>query len=53
LRPYFAVPHGDMMLVGCFGLLAAIADHFPELGGEISATLAGEYNRTTPWDAEG
>jgi uncharacterized protein (DUF1786 family) len=52
LRPYFAVPHGDMMLAGCFGLLAAIAQHLPEFGDEISATLAGDYNRTTPWDAE-
>lgn len=53
LRPHFAVPHGDMMLAGCFGLLVAIADHLPEFAGEISATLAGDYNRTAPWDAEG
>lgn len=53
LRPHFAVPHGDMMLAGCFGLLDAIADHLPEYGEEISATLAGDYNRITPWDAEG
>jgi uncharacterized protein (DUF1786 family) len=25
LAPYFAVPHGDMMLAGCFGLLRAAA----------------------------
>jgi uncharacterized protein (DUF1786 family) len=24
LRPYFAVPHGDMMLAGCFGVLRAL-----------------------------
>jgi uncharacterized protein (DUF1786 family) len=29
LAPYFAVPHGDMMLAGCFGLLRAAA---PRLG---------------------
>lgn len=29
LRPYFAVPHGDMMLAGCFGLVRAFADHYP------------------------
>jgi len=29
LSPYFAVPHGDMMLAGCFGLLRAAA---PQLG---------------------
>lgn len=27
LGPYFAVPHGDMMLAGCFGLIRAFADH--------------------------
>ena len=27
LRPYLAVPHGDMMLAGCFGLLRAYAEH--------------------------
>lgn len=25
MRPYWAVPHGDMMLTGCFGLLRAYA----------------------------
>jgi uncharacterized protein (DUF1786 family) len=53
LHPHFAVPHGDMMLAGCFGLLVAIADHLPEFADGISATLAGDYNRITPWDAEG
>jgi hypothetical protein len=27
LDPYLAVPHGDMMLAGCFGLLRAFAAH--------------------------
>jgi len=26
LQPYFAVPHGDMMLSGCFGLVWAFAE---------------------------
>ena len=26
LRPYFAVPFGDMMITGCFGLISAAAD---------------------------
>lgn len=30
LRPYFAVPHGDMMLSGCFGLLWAFAERHPQ-----------------------
>jgi uncharacterized protein (DUF1786 family) len=40
LRPYFAVPHGDMMLAGCFGLLRAFAARFPEHAETIAAALA-------------
>jgi uncharacterized protein (DUF1786 family) len=39
LRPYFATPFGDMMLAGCFGLLAAVADTHPELGKMIRPSL--------------
>ncbi len=35
LRPHFAVPHGDMMLAGCFGLLRALAHHRPEWADAI------------------
>jgi hypothetical protein len=42
LRPYFAAPFGDMMLTGCFGLLAATADVFPEFGDEIRASLGSD-----------
>lgn len=38
-RPYYAVPHGDMMLAGCFGLLRAAAAHVPEWREEITASL--------------
>jgi uncharacterized protein (DUF1786 family) len=31
LRPVFAVPHGDMMLTGCFGLLRALRARLPEM----------------------
>jgi len=31
LRPYFATPFGDMMIAGCFGLLAATAEVLPDL----------------------
>jgi uncharacterized protein (DUF1786 family) len=41
LRPYYAAPFGDMMLTGCFGLLAAAAEIFPELGDQIRNSLAG------------
>ncbi len=51
LRPYFAVPFGDMMIAGCFGLLAAVADVLPELGEPIRASLAGAGGSgTPPWE---
>ena len=39
LHPYEAVPHGDMMLAGCFGLLRAFADQRPEFAAAINAVL--------------
>lgn len=39
LDPYFAVPHGDMMLAGCFGLLRACADVMPAWRDAIEAAL--------------
>jgi len=51
LRPYFAVPFGDMMIAGCFGLLAATADVLPELAEPIRASLRGEGGSgAAPWD---
>lgn len=51
LRPYFAVPFGDMMISGCFGLLAAVADIIPELSEEIRASLGGGGGSgTPPWE---
>ena len=52
LSPYFAVPFGDMMISGCFGLLVAVADLLPEVADPIQAALAGANANTTPWDAE-
>lgn len=40
LRPYFAVPFGDMMLAGSYGLVRAYADLNPETRTEIEAALA-------------
>lgn len=40
LAPYFAVPHGAMMLAGCFGLLRAYAANYPEAADAIGAALA-------------
>ena len=51
LTPYFAVPFGDMMITGCFGLLAATADLSPELADPIRASLRGEGGSgTPPWE---
>ena len=53
LRPYFAVPFGDMMIAGCFGLLAATADVLPEFNETIYASLNGKGKRgVAPWDAK-
>jgi uncharacterized protein (DUF1786 family) len=53
LRPYFAVPFGDMMIAGCFGLLAATADVLPALGEPIRASMAGTApHGTAPWDVD-
>ena len=53
LLPYFAVPFGDMMISGCFGLLAAVADVLPELGEAINASLRGAGGSgTPPWEIE-
>lgn len=52
LRPYFAVPFGDMMIAGCFGLLAATAEVMPNLAESINGSLrSGRGRGVTPWDA--
>ena len=51
LRPYFAVPFGDMMIAGCFGLLAATAEVLPDLAKKIYGSLHGVSGRgVAPWD---
>lgn len=53
LRPYFAVPFGDMMISGCFGLLAALSDVLPDLGEQIKASLKGAGGSgTPPWEVD-
>ena len=39
LRPHLAVPHGDMMLAGCFGLLRALAARLPEFASVVEEQL--------------
>ncbi|MHB8377604.1 MAG: DUF1786 family protein [Dehalococcoidia bacterium] len=41
LHPYFATPHGDMMISGCFGLLRAFGEAYPQHRDEIERALAG------------
>lgn len=51
LRPYFAVPFGDMMITGCFGLLSATVDVLPELREPILESLHGRGGSgTPPWE---
>jgi uncharacterized protein (DUF1786 family) len=52
LRTYFAVPFGDVMLTGCFGLLLASADILENLRSEILDTLTGVGDHTPPWELE-
>lgn len=39
LQPYLAVPHGDMMLAGCFGLLRAYAEHDPAVAEAVTRRM--------------
>ncbi|MGH2593169.1 MAG: DUF1786 domain-containing protein [Anaerolineae bacterium] len=49
-QPYFAVPYGDMMIAGCFGLLRAFADVYPGHGETILDSLRGSM-RPAPWES--
>jgi hypothetical protein len=53
LRTYYAAPYGDMMLTGCFGLLAAAGEKFPELGQQIQQSLDPDGEGASgkpPWE---
>ncbi len=53
LRAYFAAPFGDMMIAGCFGLLAATAEILPNVTESVIGSLreAGRHGRNVaPWD---
>ena len=53
LRPYFPAPFGDMMITGCFGLLAAAAEVMPELAEPVGASLYGRgMPGLAPWDVK-
>jgi uncharacterized protein (DUF1786 family) len=46
LNMYLAVPHGDQMLAGCFGLLRACADLEPAWCEPIETALAGKADQS-------
>jgi uncharacterized protein (DUF1786 family) len=46
LPVYAAVPHGDQMMAGCYGLLRACADIEPEWREPITDALAGKADRS-------
>jgi uncharacterized protein (DUF1786 family) len=45
LRPHLAVPHGDMMLAGCFGLLRALATRLPDFAPVVDEQLGAPLQR--------
>jgi uncharacterized protein (DUF1786 family) len=49
LPVHFAVPFGDMMVAGCFGLVRGWADVYPQDGPQILECLAGA-DRPAPWE---
>ena len=48
LNPYFAVPHGDIMISGCFGLVWAFAARHPEHREQIERALFPEGAGAAP-----
>lgn len=51
LKPHFSAPFGDMMLTGCFGMLSAAAEHYPDLADAIHAAFAADgIQSRAPWD---
>ena len=51
LRPYYAVPFGDMMIAGCFGLLAATAEVLPEIAETVSGSMKDAGTGFPPWES--
>lgn len=45
LKPYPAVPFGDMMLAGSYGLVRAYADVWPDWAEPITRALAGQEGK--------
>jgi uncharacterized protein (DUF1786 family) len=52
LLPYFAAPFGDMMIAGCFGLLAATAEIMPDLSRAVSKSMGDAGVGRPPWEVD-
>lgn len=53
LKPYNAVPFGDMMIAGCFGLVEAAAYQLPDLSQLIRKALDPSMSsHIAPWDVQ-
>lgn len=52
LRPYFAAPFGDMMIAGCFGLLAAAAEIMSDLSEAVSKSMKEAGVGRPPWEVD-
>lgn len=51
IQPYFAAPFGDMMIAGCFGLLAVTTAMLPNLTEVVLDPLrSGNARGVAPWD---
>ena len=51
IKHHNAAPFGDMMISGCFGLLSALPDHYPEFSSPINEALyKGAANKSAPWE---
>ncbi len=49
---HMAVPYGDMMIAGCFGMLRAAVDLLPDMGEAILDALSGSQPQQAPWDVD-
>lgn len=52
LHPYYAAPFGDMMIAGCFGLLAATAEILPNLTEAVSKSMKAAGIGRPPWEID-
>lgn len=49
LNPYFAVPHGDQMVAGCYGLLRGLVSQLPEYAEQVESVLDSTAVRQPDW----